>query len=68
MSAIGIRRRSLHSSLLGSIEDFSAPGDCPAPQGHSPEYQLVLPYAGAFEWLVGAKTVFLDVTRVLPSC
>ena len=63
--AIGIRRRTLHSSRLGCVEDFSAPGDCPAPCGHSPEYQLVFPYAGAFEWHVGAKTVFMDVTRVL---
>lgn len=47
------------------MEAFSAPGDYPAPCGHSPEYQLVFPYAGAFEWHVGAKTVFLDVTRVL---
>ncbi|MEO7150980.1 MAG: AraC family transcriptional regulator [Burkholderiaceae bacterium] len=51
--------------MLGRIEDFSAPGDCPAPRGHSAEYQLVLPYAGAFQWHVGAKTVFLDATRVL---
>ena len=65
MSAIGIRRRSLHSSLLGSIEDFSAPGDCPAPRGHSPEYQVVFPYAGAFEWHVGAKAVFLDANHLL---
>ena len=55
----------LHSSGLGRIEDFSAPGDCPAPHGHSPEYQLVFPYAGAFEWHVGARTEFLDATRVL---
>jgi AraC family transcriptional regulator len=65
MPAIGIRLRTLHSSWLGRIEDFSAPGDCPAPRGHSPEYQLVFPYAGAFEWHVGVKTVFLDGTRVL---
>lgn len=65
MPAIGIRRRTLHSSWLGCVEDFSAPGDRPAPCGHSPEYQLVFPYAGAFEWHVGAKTVFMDVTRVL---
>ena len=65
MPAIGIRRRTLHSSGLGCVEDFSAPGDCPAPCGHSAEYQLVLPYTGAFEWHVGAKTVFLDGTRVL---
>ena len=65
MPAIGVRRRTLHSSCLGLVEDFSAPGDCPAPCGHSPEYQLVFPYAGAFEWHVGAKSVFLDVTRVL---
>jgi AraC family transcriptional regulator len=65
MSAIGLRLRTLHSSVLGRIEDFSAPGDCPAPRGHSPEYQLVLPYAGAFEFHVGAKSAFLDVTRVL---
>jgi AraC family transcriptional regulator len=65
MSAIGLRLRTLHSSLLGRIEDFSAPGDCPAPRGHSPEYQLVLPYAGAFEFRVGVKSAFLDVTRVL---
>jgi AraC-like DNA-binding protein len=65
MPAIGIRRRTLHSSGLGCIEDFNAPGDYPAPCGHSSEYQLVLPYAGAFEWRVGAKTVFLDGTRML---
>lgn len=58
-------RRTLHSSELGEIEDFSAPGDCPAPRGHSPDYQIVLPYAGAFEWRVGARSAFLDVTRVL---
>ena len=61
----GPRRRTLHASLQGFIEVFSAPGDCPAPHGHSAEYQLVLPYAGAFEWHAGAKTVFLDTTRVL---
>ena len=65
MPAVGIRRRTLHSSWLGCVEDFSAPGDCPAPRGHSPDYQLVFPYAGAFEWHVGPKTAFLDVTRVL---
>ena len=65
MPAMGIRRRILHSSWLGCVEDFSAPGDYPAPCGHSPEYQLVFPYAGAFEWHVGTKTVFLDGTRVL---
>lgn len=63
--ATGIRRRTLHSSWLGDVEDFSAPGDCPAPRGHSAEYQLVLPYAGAFEWHVGARTAFLDGTRAL---
>lgn len=65
MSATGIRRRTLHSSGLGCIEDFSAPGNHPPPCGYSPEYQLVLPYVGAFEWHVGAKSVFLDGTRVL---
>ena len=65
MPALGIRRRTLHSSGLGCVEDFNAPGDSPAPRGHSPEYQLVLPYTGAFEWHVGAKAVFLDATRVL---
>jgi AraC family transcriptional regulator len=62
---IGVRRRMLHSSRLGCVEDFSAPGDCPPPRGHSAEYQVVLPYAGAFEWHAGTRTVFLDVTRVL---
>jgi AraC family transcriptional regulator len=65
MPAIGIRRRTLHSSRLGYVEDFSAPGDYPAPCGHSSEFQLVLPYAGAFEWRVGGNTVFLDGTRML---
>lgn len=65
MSVIGVRRRTLHATSQGRIEDFSAPSDCPAPRGHSAEYQLVLPYAGAFEYRVGAKTVFLDATRVL---
>lgn len=63
--ATGNRLHTLHSSALGRIEDFSAPGDCPAPRGHSPEYQLVLPYAGAFEYHLGARTAFLDATRVL---
>jgi AraC-like DNA-binding protein len=63
--ARGVRRRTLHSSRLGHIEDFSAPGDYPAPRGHSAEYQLVFPYAGAFEWHVGEKMVFLDATRIL---
>lgn len=63
--ATGIRRRTLHSSGLGRVEDFSAPANYPAPCGYSPEYQLVLPYAGAFEWHVGARTVFVDGTRVL---
>ena len=65
MPGIGISRRTLHSSWLGCAEDFNAPGDCPPPRGHSPEYQVVLPYAGAFEWHVGSKTVFVDGTRVL---
>ncbi len=63
-----LRRRTLHRSELGHVEDFSAPGECPAPRGHSPEYQLVLPYAGAFEWHAGARTAFLDTTRVLFVC
>ena len=65
MPTPGIHRRVLHSSWLGCVEDFSAPGGCPPPRGHSPEYQLVFPYAGAFEWHVGAKTAFLDGTHVL---
>ncbi len=65
MSAPGIRRRILFSSELGCVEDFHAPGDCLAPRGHSAEYQLVFPYAGAFEWHVGVNTMFLDVSRVL---
>jgi AraC-like DNA-binding protein len=65
MPVSGIRRSILYSSELGCVEDFHAPGDCPAPHGHSAEYQLVFPYAGAFEWHVGVSLVFLDVTRVL---
>ena len=61
----GIRRRVLHSSWLGCVEDFNAPGDCPAPSGHSADYQLVFPYAGAFEWRVAGRTEFLDATRIL---
>ena len=49
MTAMGIRRRTLQSSRLGCVEDFSAPGDRPAPCGSSPEHQLVLPHSGAFE-------------------
>lgn len=63
--ATSIRRRTLHTSGLGRIEDFSTPGDHPPPSGHSPEYQLVFPYAGAFEFHVGARVAFLDSTRVL---
>jgi AraC family transcriptional regulator len=64
-TATGIRRRTLHASWLGCVEDFNAPGYYPARRGHSSQYQLVLPYAGAFEWHVGTKTVLLDGTRVL---
>jgi len=64
-AAMGVRRRTLHSSSLGLIEGFRALGEYPAPRGHSAEYQVVFPYAGAFEWHVGAKTVLLDVTRML---
>lgn len=67
-AAPATRRRTLHSSRLGRIEDFSAPGDRPAPRGYSAEYQLVFPYAGAFEWHVGARSALLDVTRVLFVC
>ena len=65
MPALGIRRRMLCSSELGCVEDFHAPGNCPAPCGHSAEYQVAFPYAGAFEWHVGVNTVFMDVARVL---
>jgi AraC-like DNA-binding protein len=65
LAASGIRRRIFYSTDLGCIEDFHAPGDCPAPCGHSDEYQLVFPYAGAFERHVGVNMVFVDATRVL---
>ena len=59
------RRRTLHASALGQIEDFRLPGDCAAPSGHSPQYQVVLRYEGAFNWSVGAKTALLDSYSVL---
>nr|WP_232324302.1 hypothetical protein [Variovorax sp. WDL1] len=59
------RRRTLHASALSLVEDFQRSGDCAAPSGHSPEYQLVLPYEGAVSWCVGAKTALLDSNSVL---
>ena len=59
------RRRTLHASALGLVEDFHLSADCAAPSGHSPEYQVVLPYEGAVNWRVGAKTALLDSNSVL---
>ena len=59
------RRRMLHASALGLVEDFHLSGDSAAPSGHSPEYQVVLPYKGAVNWRVGAKTALLDSNSVL---
>ena len=59
------RRRTLHASALGLVEEFQMSGDCTAPSGHSPEYQVVLPYEGAVRWRVGAKTALLDSNSVL---
>jgi AraC-like DNA-binding protein len=59
------RRRTLHASALGLVEDFHLSGYCAAPSGHSPEYQVVLPYEGAVSWRVGAKTALLDSNSVL---
>ena len=59
------RRRTLHASALGLVEDFHLSGDSAAPSGHSPEYQVVLPYQGAVNWRVGAKTALLDSNSVL---
>ena len=59
------RRRTLHASALGLVEDFHLSGDSAAPSGHSPDYQVVLPYKGAVNWRVGAKTALLDSNSVL---
>ena len=59
------RRRTLQASTLGRVENFDLPGDCPAPSGHSPDYQIVLPYEGAVSWRVGAKTALLDSNSML---
>ena len=59
------RRRTLHASALGLVEDFHLTADCSAQSGHSPEYQVVLPYEGAVNWRVGAKTALLDSNSVL---
>ena len=59
------RRRTLHASALGLVEDFHLSADCAAPSGHSPEYQVVLPYEGAVNWRVGAKSALLDSNSVL---
>ena len=59
------RRRTLHASALGRVEDFDLSGDSAAPSGHSPEYQVVLPYQGAVNWRVGANTALLDSNSVL---
>ena len=59
------RRRTLHASALGLVEDFHLTADCAAQSGHSPEYQVVLPYEGAVNWRVGANAAMLDSNSVL---
>ncbi len=55
----------MHRSALAQVEDFRAGAYIPPPRGYSPDYQIILPYHGLFEWAVGKTSVYLDANRLL---
>lgn len=65
-SPIGETRRSaVHSGPIALVERFSVMSNGRSPVGHSPDYQVVLPCAGVFQFGVGRRVHFLDVNRTL---
>ncbi len=61
----GTWRSAVHSGPVALVERFSVMSNGRSPVGHSPDYQVVLPCAGAFRFAVGRRVHFLDVNRTL---
>lgn len=57
-------RLSLRAGRDFLVEDFAASALRPG-RGHSPDFQVVLPYHGAFRWRVGAAAHFVDANSIL---
>lgn len=57
-------RRTLHMSDVLLAENFSI-RDCGTIRGHTPEFQLALPYRGLFAWDVGLGQTLLDANQYL---
>jgi AraC family transcriptional regulator len=60
-------RRTLFESSLGLVEDYRCvgAGRRRTPDGHSPDFQVGLPYDGVFVWHVGREEVVTDANQVL---
>jgi AraC family transcriptional regulator len=63
-----IRRTSLLDNAIGLVESLQVQGPRftrPRSESHSPDFQVCLPYQGAFVWHVGRDDVVGDPNRVL---
>jgi AraC-like DNA-binding protein len=60
-------RSTLFESALGLVEDYRCvgAGRRRTPAGHSPDFQVGLPYDGVFVWHVGHDDVVTDANQVL---
>ena len=65
---VSASRRRLMANAIGVVESLSVTGP-PAPrsraESYSPDFQVCLPYHGAFVWHVGRDDVLADPNRVL---
>lgn len=61
----GDRRRCLVESGIALVEDSMLSAGNPIARGYSQNYQIALPYWGAFTWSVGGGTAFIDANRIL---
>ena len=65
---VSASRRRLMANAIGVVESLSVTGP-PAPrsraESYSPDFQVCLPYHGAFVWHVGKDDVLADPNRVL---
>ena len=59
------RRRTIFSGELSLVEDSSLSARSAIKHGHSPRFQIALPYFGAFTWRVGHATTLVDTNQVL---
>nr|WP_255726568.1 AraC family transcriptional regulator [Microvirga sp. ACRRW] len=59
------RRSRLVSGGAALVEDSALSFLNPVALGHSSDYQVVVPYYGAFTWATGRLSTLMDVNRVL---